>query len=405
MMNETETLQDAPEADVLTSADRRAVEAQVAVEPRWVGIATAGEAFGLPERVVLHAGPPFTAGAVSQPVLNSAAMAAVFEGWARDEAEAFALLRSGEIVLQPAQDHGAVVPLASVLTRSMAVQVVADGKAPSRRRFSPLNGGSGPALRLGMAGPAVVEHLRWLNGPLADYLAGALREEIALIPLADAALAEGDDCHGRTPAATALLWRRLSAKAVAPAEIEKFIAEGPSFFLNLWMAACKCILSGAEGVAGSSVVVAIGGNGLETGIKTATQPQTWTTAPAAPPSGRLEPGFGDGDRLGAIGDSAVVDALGMGAMALHYAPAQAAALASFMPAPSQELSARLFALAHPGFQRSPLRIGLPAARVGGDRALAISLGIIHREGRHGRIGGGVFVPPPALFSIAASAVA
>lgn len=390
----------------LSSADVRAVAAQLAAEPLWVGTAPAGQALGLPSHVILHAGPPLERRAIPQPIRNSAAMAALFEGWARSEQEAFALVASGAIDFCPAQDYRAVVPLASVLTAGMRVHVVTNAREPHNSAYAPLNGGSGPALRLGTASPAVVEHLRWLNGPLADFLNEAHPYDLPLIPLADEALSRGDDCHGRTIEATALLWRALRNTGRArqvPAAVEQFFKDGPSFFLNLWMAACKCMLSAAEGVEGSTVVVAIAGNGVDVAVKTARQPQRWVTRPATSPVGALNPGNGPEDCLGAIGDSAVVDAFGMGAMAMHHAPQQQESLGRFMPAPSHDLGSALFAGEHPRFVRSRIRAGLPATRVTREHPLAISLGIIHRAGERGRIGGGIYTPPSELFRAASEA--
>ena len=148
----------------LSAADRTALERIVAVVPVWRELVPARTAIGLPATTLLHAGPAFDDPAeITRPILNSAAVAAVFEGLAPSFAAAEAMIAGGEIVLRPAQDRGVMMPLASVLSASMLLQVVADAGEPGRKAFAPINGGSGPALRLGLPGQPVLDHARWLR--------------------------------------------------------------------------------------------------------------------------------------------------------------------------------------------------------------------------------------------------
>ncbi len=373
----------------------------LAANPVWDALALARDVISLPDKVVLHAGPPI-AGKPCAPIRNSAAMAVLFEGWAAKESDAFAMIDSGEVALRPAQDFNVVVPLAAVLTGNMVVHVVTDAANPENRTYAPINGGNGPAMRLGKSGALVVQHLRWLNGPLIDLLKPALRHDIPLIAIANEALKQGDDLHGRTPASTELLCRSLFADAAPP----PFIRQSPSFFLNLWMAACKCMAMAGSGIAGSSLITAIGGNGDAVGLKVSGLPDRWFSVPAQPPQGSLEAGFSADDCLGAIGDSAIVDAVGFGAMAMHCAPAQEKALAAYMPAPSRALGATVMTVNDPRFlDGATIRTGLLAAHVvEAGTGPAVSLGIIHKTGHAGRIGGGIFTSPLELFALAGKAL-
>src|SRR5262245_25350739 len=94
--------------------DSQSVARALGVEPQWSGVASAAQAVGLAQRTLLHAGPPVS-GAPSRPILNSACLAAVLEGWAKDVDEAEALIRAGKIMLMPAQDRSTVTPLAGVV--------------------------------------------------------------------------------------------------------------------------------------------------------------------------------------------------------------------------------------------------------------------------------------------------
>ena len=83
---------------MLTDADCQSAESLTAVEPAWSGMRTATDALGLEEHTLLHCGPPASPPhALVPPILNSAAVACVFEGWADGLDEALALVQSGSI--------------------------------------------------------------------------------------------------------------------------------------------------------------------------------------------------------------------------------------------------------------------------------------------------------------------
>ena len=161
------------------------------------------------------------------------------------------------------------------------------------------------------------------------------------------------------------------------------------------------MLAAARGVDGSSMVTAIGANGEDFGVQISGLPGMWFTANAVPPVGRLEAGFSPADCLGAIGDSAVVDALGLGAMSLYEVPDQLAVLEDYMPAQGRSLAQMLMPATHPAFNAFKVHVGLNALRVSAlARTPAISLGIIHKQGLRGRIGGGIYSPPVDPFDAA-----
>jgi Protein of unknown function (DUF1116) len=373
----------------LRLADREALARMHAVRPSWRGVTLARDAMAFPDRTILHAGPPVRLGSIAQPLANSAVMAILFEGWAKDTQEAAAMLEAGEVLLRPAQDHHAMVPLAAVLSPNMAVQVVADACNPENVVFSPLNGGMSFAQRFGLCGRQVLSHLRWINGNLAATLEIVADQEILLIDIADAALAEGDDCHSRTVAATNRLVRMIGSRLGGDTPERRFLDRSSGFFLNLWMAGVKCIATAGVGE-GSSIITALGGNGVKVGLKLGGASHRWFVAAAEPPSGGLQSGHREDERLGAIGDSALVDALGFGAMASVSLPAKAATAAPAVD---------LLPLQHPAFSRTAIRVGMPARNIVRHAAPpGIVLGILDRSGKAGRIGGGIYHPPFELFA-------
>lgn len=372
---------------VLDTADATAGERMLAVTPTWAGITAARELIGT-DRVLLHAGPAFDSWAqVPVPVRNSMALACVYEGWATAPATAFDLLASGAVRFRPAQDHDMVVPLAGVISPSMALHVVAD-PATGRVKYAALNEGMRHCLRLGVLDPEIPAFHRWLNGPYAAWLAGRCGDGVALLDVLAESLVRGDDGHSRTVAGSALFAERL-VDSGTPSEIADFLADCPAFALNLWMGAAALILGAAEGVSGSRIVTRAGGNGVRFGFQLAERPGVWHTAPADAPRGPVEPAHAGHGAVGAIGDSAVVDVLGLGGQSLAGAPAVAAGLDGYLPGDALERPARLLPLE---LLDGRLRTGLStrtiaAAGVGP----LVLLGMISDTGR-GRIGGGVYQP-------------
>ena len=393
----------------LHPADVLAFDQLSVVQPFWKGFDTAANHCGLAQNVFLHAGPAFTSvETICQPIMNSAAVGAVFEGLASDLDQALAMIRAGEIELRPAQNHGVVTPLAAVVTPQMPLHYVYDGNHGRSVCLTPINGGNGPAIRLGQCSEAAVAHLRWINGPVLDCLAAGLGEGMELIPFASAGLAAGDDCHGRTIEATRLLVAEIDARSktgIANDDVRAFLGQSPSMFLNLWMAASKCLMSTADGIAGASLITAMGGNGVDVGVQIAGLPGQWFTAPASPPNGQIGDGLDPSRRLGAIGDSAVVEALGLGAMNILGSPEQMKALGAFAPADYQSRIAALRLGVHLDFNVATPPIGIMARTVAAYGAgPMVALGIIDRQGELGRIGGGISDPPQSMFTAAMAAL-
>ena len=110
----------------LHPADRLAFDKAMVTQPVWNRFNTACDAVNLDENILLHAGPAFSnPSKITLPILNSACVAAVFEGLAKNFDEAEAMILASEIILKPSQDHDVVTPLAAVVapqchfTRSM----------------------------------------------------------------------------------------------------------------------------------------------------------------------------------------------------------------------------------------------------------------------------------------------
>ena len=379
--------------------DRLAFDQAMVTQPVWNRFDLARDVTGIADNVLLHAGPPFPdPGEITRPILNSACVAAVYEGLAPSLDAAERMIASEEILLKPAQDVNVVTPLAAVVSASMPLHSVYDAWRGQHRTFAPINGGNRPALRLGLKSQAVLEHVKWLNTRCLDVLQGGLAEGIALVPLAVEGLKGGDDCHGRTPVAGAALVRELidrSPNGIGDDEVLEFLKGSPSIFLNLWMAATKLMMTRADGIPDSGFVTAAGGNGRDFGIQVSAISGRWYTVPATAPEGAFDVDLPTSRALGAVGDSAVVDAFGLGAMAAaEDDPLNSAGSAHAMSVGE-----------HPYFRGTGLKLGCSAMAVAeSGHAPQISLGILDREGEAGRLGGGLYQVPVTPFAQAAKDV-
>ncbi len=406
----------------IDAANRAAYDAYLAARPVLEGIGPAGTHMqGLGQRMILHSGPPIAWVDMCGPMQGAIAGAILYEGWATDLEQAEMLASSGKVDLAPCHHHGAVGPMAGVISPSMPVWVVANPEG-GNRAWCNLNEGLGKVLRFGANGEEVLARLRWMAEVLAPALAASLEVlgGLELKPLMAQALHMGDELHNRNAAASALLLKRLVPALlrtrVAPAEVAAvvdFIAGNDHFFLNLSMAACKVMLDAAAGVAGSSLVTAMARNGVEFGIRLSGTGDAWFTAPAPMVDGLLFPGYTAADAAPDLGDSAITETAGLGGFAMAAAPA----IVQFVGGSPQDAIANTEAMGHitlgrngaftlPALDFTGTPAGIDARKVV-DTGIApvINTGIAHRAAGVGQIGAGITRAPLACFAKAITALA
>jgi hypothetical protein len=329
----------------------------------------------------------------------------VYEGWFGSVDAAERGIREGHVTLVPAQQHRCVTPLAALVSPSTSMVAVHDREGRVAPVHAPLATLGGPDLRFGTRDARILECLRLRDTEWTAVLAPTLAEPIDLTAIGSEGIAHGDDLHNRTAGATQVLAERLGerlANAASPerGRIDAFmgaLASTPLFFLTLWMAAAKLMLSAAEQCEPGTLITSMGGNGEVFGIALAQRPQTWHTLPAPAPQGHyLDPALKAFAPLGAIGDSAVIDALGFGGQALAFAPEPRAALEPYLPAGS--VPCPLLEVAHPGFARVGAHVAMDAARIVTSPVLpVVTLGMVEKSGERGLLGRGVMLPPRELF--------
>ncbi len=389
---------------------------------RWVGLRAAREAIpGMAEDLILHAGPPIEWKRMSGPLRGAVLGALVYEGRAESLADAERVVTSGAIRFAPCHEHGAVGPMAGVISASMPVFEV-ENPAFKNRAFASINEGLGKVLRYGANDAEVLARLRWIAGELAPTLrAGlALSGPVDLLALMAQALQMGDESHNRNRAASSLFARAFAAHLVRgtrdPATVAtalEFIAQNDHFFLNLAMAACKALLDPLASIREASVVWAMARNGSEVGIRVSGTGTRWFKAPAPSVEGLYFPGFGPQDANPDIGDSAITETAGLGGFALAAAPAIVQFVGGTARA-ARRMTEEMYQIT----VGESTRFTIPALDFRGTPTLidavkvvraslppTINTGIAHREAGIGQIGAGLVRLPLEPFADAVVALA
>jgi hypothetical protein len=403
--------------DRVAEANAEALRRLEATRPHATSVRRAGDVIpGLGERTVPHSGPPIEPHRLCGPQRRAVEAACVLEGWAPDVAAAGRLLDAGDVALASGNEHGHVGPMAGVCSPSVPVWVVED-ESSGTRAFSTLNEGPGHTTWFGVNDEDALGRLRFLRDEAGPHLARLLERvgAVDVLRLAAEGLHMGDDLHMRTQAAGNLLIRRLAPgfAALGGEAVARFVGGNHLFFLNLTMAAAKCS-SLAATTPGSTLVSLLSRNGRDMAVQVAGLPGRWHTAPAAPvQDALLREGYGPEDAGLDIGDSAVIECIGLGGMAVAAAPA----VAAFFSGTVRDAVARTRLMGEICLGRAS-RFTIPAldfvgTPVGIDARLVVELGIgpqittgvVHEKRPLGQIGAGVAHQPIAPFRAALESLA
>ena len=401
--------------NIIEEANEAALSRVQGSEPVLVDVVSAGEAIReLKEGVLLHAGPPMEWPRMSGPMRGAVVGALRYEEWAGTEAEAESMAAGDGVSFLPAHDVGAVGPMTGIFSPSMPVFVV-ENRASGNRAYCTINEGLGRVLRFGANDDSVIDRLRWIQSTLGPALKEAVGRAgtIELRPLMAQALAMGDEMHQRNVAATSLFFRSLaphlvrnSAGKPALAEVIDFLVGNDQFFLNLAMAAAKATMDAAGTVEGSTLVTAMSRNGTDFGIRVAALGRQWFTAPAPMPEGLYFPGFDSGDASADMGDSAILETMGLGAFAMAGSPAVAGFVGAggFREALNYTREMGEITLGHnphlpmPNLDFQGIPCGIDVRKVVETGiSPVINTGIAHREAGIGQVGAGIVRAPLECF--------
>ncbi|HEX2216791.1 MAG TPA: DUF1116 domain-containing protein [Xanthobacteraceae bacterium] len=374
------------------------------------------------ERTILHSGPPIEWERMCGPMRGAVCGAIVFEGWAADLDAAEKLAASGGVRFHPNHHFNAVGPMTGLTTRSMPVMVVENQKF-GNRAYCTINEGLGKVMRFGGNDADVLKRLIWLRDVLGPALGAALRAGggVPLKGLVARGLSMGDEMHQRNVACTSLFLReiapalaRTAGDSARLAEALAFIGGNDQFFLNIAMAMGKAMTDPARGIAYSSIVTAMSRNGTDFGICVSGAGDRWFTAPVEMPAGLYFPGYSASDANPDMGDSAIVETVGLGGFAMAAAPAvvgfvgagSAGDAGAFTAAMREITIAESSEWKIPALDFAGVPVGIDA-RLVAETGIAptINTGIAHREPGIGQVGAGVVRAPLACFVQAVRALA
>jgi hypothetical protein len=406
----------------IRTANAEAAGRFLAGAPFLVGMGRAGEVIpGLRRDLLLHAGPPVDWARMCGPMRGAVIGALVYEGLAATPGEAEQLAAAGGVSFAPCHEHGAVGPMAGVVSWSMPVFVIRN-ETFGNLAFATQNEGLGKVLRYGAYGEDVIRRLKWMEDTLYPTLRQAIDHlgRIDLKALIAQALHMGDEVHNRNRAATSLLYRalapavvRTAADPATAAAVLEFIGGNDHFFLNLSMAACKALLDPLAGIPGCSLVTVMARNGTEFGVKLSGTGGRWFTGPAPVPDALYFPGFSKADANPDIGDSAITETGSLGGFAIAAAPA----IVQFVggsAADATNYTRQMYEITeteHNAWQIPALNfrgtpVGIDVVKVVSTGILPfIDTGVAHKDPGVGQVGAGVLSAPMEPFRRAFEAFA
>ncbi len=369
---------------------------------------------GFSDYVIGHAGPPVAWSDMCGPMRGAVVGAIKYEGWAENDQEAEALVEAGRIKFVSNHSVGAVGPMTGIITQSMPLFEVLN-ETYGNYAYCTFNEGLGKVMRFGANSQEVIDRLKWIETSLAPALKEALQLSgpINLKVIIAQALTMGDEMHQRNIAASLLFARaimkylaQVSLRDVERARIVDFIISNEQFFLNLAMAAAKATMDPVHGIPNCTLVTAMSRNGTIFGIRVSGLGDTWFEAPPELPQGLYFPGFSAADANLDMGDSAIVECMGIGGFAMGSAPA----VVRFLGVSSAHDAVKYtrdmgeitvgrssyYVMPTLDFQGVPMGIDIRKVVETGIQPV-INTGIAHKEAGVGQVGAGIVKAPMDCF--------
>jgi hypothetical protein len=414
---------DSAGAQKIEQANQEGLKRILAADPVLVDVVPAGEAIPqLQEQQILHAGPPIAWDRMCGPMRGAVTGIAVFEGWADTLDSAGKLAAEGAFTFCPNHDFGAVGPMTGMTTLSQPVMVV-ENRAFGNRAYCALNEGLGRVMRFGGNDAQVLNRLAWLRDEFGPALGRALRatDGISLKRLIARGLGMGDEMHQRNLACSALILRELAAAMVRTGDDKQktadalaFMSSNDQFFLNIAMAMGKSIMDPVKGIEGCCLVTAMCRNGTDFGIRVSATGDQWFTAPTQMPEGLYFPGYSAADANPDMGDSTIVETVGLGGFAMGAAPAVAGFVGAGAASDAAGFTRTMAEITVgenpewtiPAMDYAGVPTGIDIRRVV-ETGLApiINTGIAHKKPGVGQVGAGVVRAPIPCFEQALAAFA
>ena len=399
----------------IEEANKKTLEIINNAEPNLVDVKIAKDVLeGMDKYTIGHAGPPLAWEDMTGPLQGAVLGAVVYEGLADTLEEAEKLVLDGKINFKPNHSLKAVGPMTGMITYSMPLWEV-ENKTHGNYAYCTFNEGLGKVMRFGANGPEVIEKLKWIENSLAPSMKKALELSgpISLKVIMAKALAMGDEMHQRNNGATSTFIREIMKYITQVVDdkdeltkITEFMTGNDQFFLNLGMVAGKATMDPAKNIPYSTVVTTLSRNGTNFGIKISALGEQWFEAPVNDPKGLFFPGFKEDDANPDIGDSTILETIGLGGFAMGSAPA----VVRFVGASSvdeaveysksmQEITVGL----SNNYILPPLNFvgtatGIDVRKVVETNILpVVNTGMAHKKPGIGQVGAGIVTPPYEAF--------
>ena len=403
-------------AQNINEGNMRAIDKILASEPVLTDVERALDVIpGMTSQTILHSGPPISWRRMCNPMKRAVRGVLIFEGLAHDDAEAEKLMKSKKITLSPNHHHDAVGPMTGIISPSMPVIVTKDQRH-GKTVFSTFNEGGGRVLWFGSVSEETIERLKFIRdvfGPAIKKVLGKTGGLPIWSVLAQG-IQMGDECHNRHASSTNIFLKaiveplfslRLPKKQAF--QVYRFIAGNSHFFLNITMTGCKLAMDSSRDIENSTIVTAMSRNGTDFGVRVSGLGDKWFTAPAPYLMDALyNPGYGPKDGAPDIGDSSIIETMGLGGFAIAAAPS----MASFAGGGYQE-SVHITKQMGQITQAKNSKFGIPSLDFEGtptgiDIRKVVETGIlpsinsavVHRSSGAGQIGAGIVHAPYECFT-------
>ncbi len=403
-------------AQKINEANNLAVKRLMSVEPVLTDIDSALNVIpGMTPYTILHSGPPITWNRMCNPMKRAVKGALILEGLAKDDKSAEKLMKTKKITLSANHTHGSVGPMTGIISASMPVLVTKD-LTYGNTSYSTFNEGGGKVLWFGSVEKETITRLRYMRDEFAPILKRVIKKMggIAIWSVLAQGIQMGDECHNRHAASTNIFLKNivetlfsLNISKEKAFKVYKFIAGNSHFFLNITMTACKLAMVAASDIENSTIVTAMSRNGTDFGIRVSGLGDKWFIAPSPLLLDALyNPGYGLDDGAPDIGDSSIIETMGLGGFAIAAAPS----MASFAGGGFQD-SIKIFKQMGQITTTKNPKFGIPCLDFEGtptgidirkvvetEILPSINSAVVHKSSGAGQIGAGIVYAPYECFT-------
>ena len=266
----------------VAQANAAVIEQIGRARPHWLDVQPASSLISELNKgkTLLHAGPPMRWQEMTGPMKGACVGACLFEGWAKDEAQALAMLEQGEVNFIPCHHVNAVGPMGGITSASMPMLVV-ENVTDGNRAYCNLNEGIGKVMRFGAYGEDVLTRHRWMRDVLMPVLSAALgrmERGIDLTAMMAQGSTMGEEFHQRDIASSALLMRALAPHIARLDHDKQYIAEVMDFSAgspSTRRLIAKAAMDVGAMIRAGSIVTAMTRNGNMFGIRVSGLGERW----------------------------------------------------------------------------------------------------------------------------------